>query len=473
MAFVHEPLQHLLLLLAFSTCCLSSSIINNTTYKTTTPQAASTAKSQRLVSKLIHHNSIHHPNYNPNETPEDQMKLDTQHSLARLAYLQARIIKGSLVSDNDYRVSLSPSLQSRTILANLSIGQPPIPQLVIMDTGSDIFWVMCTPCPTCVHHQVPLFDPSKSSTYSPSCRTVTPPCGGSNTTGCECDLVDRFLYNITYADYSSSSGTLGHDVLVFETADEGITRVNNIEFGCGHNIVYNADPGYSGILGLALSSHGGLSFASQIGQKFSYCIGSLTDKYYSYNQLVLGEGADFEGYSTNLQVHHGFYYVTMECISIGEKRLDIAQGAFEMKRDGTGGVIIDSGSTITYLVDEVYELLHKEVSNLLHGSFKESVSGNVPWQLCYFGNVGRDLDGFPVVTFHFAGGADLVLDTGSLFIQVRDSVFCMTVGPTSVTGIEIDLSVIGVLAQQSYNVGYDIVNGFIYFQRIECQLLSG
>ncbi|XP_057432789.1 aspartic proteinase CDR1-like [Lotus japonicus] len=458
MAFEYE-LMHILLLLAFSTCCFSS--IHTST--TTASLGTSKSKPHRLVSKLIHHRSVLHPHYNPKETAKDRMKLDIQHSVARLAYLRARIDNGSLIS-NDYRASLSPSLTSRTILANLSIGQPPTPQLVIMDTGSARFWVMCTPCLNCVHHSLPIFDPSKSSTYFAPCRT---PCGFS---GCKCDLSDRFTFNVNYADGSSSSGTLGRDMLVFETADEGTVLVPYIEFGCGHQIRYNKDPGYNGILGL---NSGPVSLVSQIGRRFSYCIGSLTDKNYNYNQLILGEGADLEGYSTPLQEHRGFYYITMEGISVGEKRLDLAPTTFEMKEDGTGGVIIDTGTTMTYLVDDAYKLLYREVRNILRQSLKETTFENIPWQICYLGDVSRDLVRFPVVTFHFDEGADLALDPGSLFEQVTDNAFCMVVGPISEFGLGSIPSIIGLSAQQSYNVGYDLENGFLYFQRIDCELLSG
>ena len=159
MAFAHEAL-HLLLLLSLSRCCFSST------------NTISSGKPQRLVSKLIHPGSVHHPHYKPNETAKDRMELDIQHSAARLANIQARI-EGSLVSNNEYKARVSPSLTGRTIMANISIGQPPIPQLVVMDTGSDILWVMCTPCTNCDNHLGLLFDPSMSSTFSPLCKTST------------------------------------------------------------------------------------------------------------------------------------------------------------------------------------------------------------------------------------------------------------------------------------------------------------
>jgi hypothetical protein len=116
----------------------------------------------------------------------------------------------------------------------------------------------------------------------------------------------------------------------------------------------------------------------------------------------------------------------------------------------------------------VYKLLYNEIQNLFRGSLRQARIAKFPWMLCYFGSVSRDLIGFPVVTFHFAGGAELVLDSLSFFQQMGDHVFCMTISPISEIGL--DLSVIGLLAQQSYNVGYDQVNSLIYLQ--SCELLN-
>lgn len=66
-------------------------------------------------------------------------------------------------------------------------------------------------------------------------------------------------------------------------------------------------------------------------------MGSLTDKDYDYNQLILGEEAYLAGDTTPFQVYNGVNHVTMEGISIGQKSLDIAPGTFKMKNNGTGG----------------------------------------------------------------------------------------------------------------------------------------
>ncbi|KAG4946447.1 aspartic proteinase nepenthesin-1-like [Glycine max] len=228
-----------------------------------------------------------------------------------------------------------------------------------MDTSSDILWIMC-------NHVGLLFDPSKSSTFSPLCKT---PCGFK---GCKCDPIP---FNISYVDKSSTSGTFGSDTVVFETTDEGHSQIFDVLVRCGHNIGFNTDPGYNGIRGL---NNGPNSLATKIGQKFSYCVGNLADPYYNYNQLILCEGADLEGYSTPFEVHHGFYYVTLKGIIVGEKRLDIAPITFEIKGNNTGGVIRDSGTTITYLVDSVHKLLYNEVRNLLSWSFRQVIFENTP-----------------------------------------------------------------------------------------------
>ncbi|KAJ6994024.1 aspartic protease [Populus alba x Populus x berolinensis] len=93
--------------------------------------------------------------------------------------------------------------------------------------------------------------------------------------------------------------------------------------------------------------------------------------------------------------------------------------------------------------------------------------------LCYRGKVGQDLVGFPAVTFHFAEGADLVVDTESMFYQATPNIFCMAVRQASVYGKDFkDFSVIGLMAQQYYNVAYDLNKHKLFFQRIDCELLD-
>jgi hypothetical protein len=133
-----------------------------------------------------------------------------------------------------------------------------------------------------------------------------------------------------------------------------------------------------------------------------------------------------------------------------------------------GGVIIDSGTTHTYLTRAGFESLSSEVQRLAANAMLPRVDRPDLEAPCYKGVMNRDLVGFPPVAFHFAGGVDLVLDSESMFFAAGPNQFCMAVVPSKPD----DVSVIGVLAQQNYNVGYDLDAKTVSFQRIDCELLE-
>ncbi|KAL5850130.1 hypothetical protein ACOSQ4_008143 [Xanthoceras sorbifolium] len=57
--------------------------------------------------------------------------------------------------------------------AIVDIGTPGQSVYVILDTGSDITWIQCKPCSVqCFKQPGPIFDPSKSSTYSPNIGVI-------------------------------------------------------------------------------------------------------------------------------------------------------------------------------------------------------------------------------------------------------------------------------------------------------------
>ncbi|XP_075650129.1 protein ASPARTIC PROTEASE IN GUARD CELL 1 [Castanea sativa] len=137
-----------------------------------------------------------------------------------------------------------------------------------------------------------------------------------------------------------------------------------------------------------------------------------------------------------------------------------------MTEEGTGGVIIDSGSTLTYLTKAAFDPLKYEVLNLMDGLVQ--FVGTLHSCPCFTRDIDRDLAGFPVVTFTFANGVDLALDVKSFFRPTGPNKFCMAVTPT----IAANLTMIGVLAQQSYNIAYDLVGNTVSIQRIDCALLE-
>ena len=348
-------------------------------------------------------------------------------------------------------------------LANISIGSPPIPQLLVMDTGSSLSWTQCRPCTHCFTQALPIFNPPESATYS------TVPCDAHNcyhqVPGILC-RAPHCGFKLYYGDGTTVSGFLGSEEITFETSDEGITSVPRLVFGCATDVV-----NVMGVLGGQISGLLGLgaemtSLVSQLGSKFSYCIGSIWDPQYIHNQLIFGEGAKTEGGTTSLEIIGSFYHIRLDSISVGEKMLDISPQVFELTKDGTRGVVIDSGSTLTYLPKPAFDPLKDEVLSLMNGIVQ--FVGTENSSPCFKGVIDRDLVGFPVVTFNFADGVDLALDVKSFFSVASRNTFCMAMAPTNAA----NLTIIGVLAQQGYNIAYNLASKTISVQRIDCALLE-
>ncbi|GLT95122.1 hypothetical protein SLE2022_128240 [Rubroshorea leprosula] len=416
--------------------------------------------SKPVIIKLTHRDSIHSPYYNPKESIIQRMENEIKTSADPFQALPP--------ANDSIQFQIFPS-DDKLFLANFSIGQPPIVQFAVMDSASGLLWIRCFPCSECSPQNVyPAYDRTKSSTYANlSCNSdyckLSPYrwCNEDNSCGYKQGYVSGY-----------SIGILATEQMMFLTSDEGIVFVPNVVFGC--NLKSGGrlfdDQRATGILGLANRD---TSIISRFGSRFSYCIGNMFDPNYAYNRLVLGSETDIEGDPTPLDIE-GHYYVDLQGISVGEKRLDIDPIIFQRKMDADSGVIMDTGSKWTWLATEAYAKLEQEVENQLQ-MLSLTKYDAVPDRglLCYLGKLSQDLIGFPVVTFHFAGEAQLSLDINSLFYQRSRNVFCMLVRPSDVGGWRMsEMTIIGVNAQQNYNLAYDIPGKMLYFQRIDCQVLD-
>ncbi|KAI8565863.1 hypothetical protein RHMOL_Rhmol03G0294000 [Rhododendron molle] len=451
-ALTHHKLFLLLLtgILVSSLNALSSTISTATTL----------TKPTRLVMKLIHSDSILSPYYNSNFTISEHARRAIKSSMDHYTYLKARAKLSSTM--DEVRGGVKPDYGGVSFLVNFSIGQPPVPQLVVMDTGSNLLWIQCLPRITCFDQLSPIFDPSKSTTYTNlSC----------NSSYCVFDPFsencETCSYYLKYDDGSTTRGDLGMEELSFMTSFEGTmtSTISNTVFGCGHkNDGFNGLA--SGVLGLGPNKK--FSLMSHLGSKFSYCIGSITDPHYEHNQFIIGDGTKIEGDATPLEVYNNLYYITLQGISIGEKLLEINSDTFKKVPSGDGGVVIKTGTTDINLERGGYNSLIEEVQSLASGLLEKVSNVFDDNRLCYKGRVSQDLIGFPVVTFHFDGGADLVLDAEAMFEQNGEAEFCMAVMPAG----HQDLKVIGIRAQQYYNVAYDLTDKKLYFQRMDCEVLN-
>lgn len=153
-------------------------------------------------------------------------------------------------------------------LMKLTLGSPPVDLYGLADTGSDLIWAQCTPCYNCYEQKAPMFDPTKSKTYSAI------PCGseqcGLLPYGASCSPENTCEYTYGYADSSVTRGVLAKETFTVGTSGGEV----DIVFGCGYNNSGSFNENDMGIVGLG---GGPLSLVSQIGaiyggRRFSQCL---------------------------------------------------------------------------------------------------------------------------------------------------------------------------------------------------------
>jgi len=122
------------------------------------------------------------------------------------------------------------SLGTAEYVVTVGVGTPAVSQVVSIDTGSDVSWVQCAPCParSCYSQTDKLFDPAMSATYAafPCSSAHCAELGGEGN-GC---LNSQCQYMVRYADNSATTGTYGSDDLTLTSSDV----VRSFRFGCSH-----------------------------------------------------------------------------------------------------------------------------------------------------------------------------------------------------------------------------------------------
>ncbi|KAK9696892.1 hypothetical protein RND81_08G003800 [Saponaria officinalis] len=322
----------------------------------------------------------------------------------------------------------------------LSLGTPPVPQFCIADTGSDLIWLQCQPCLQCYTQTLPIFDPRKSSTYKTrSCDSEACQALYSGQSSCSSNNVCNYLYQ--YGDKSHTSGDIAAETITF----------NSRKTSKGHT---------SGLVGLG---GGPLSLVSQlsplINGKFSYClIPSFEEGNYT-STINFGTRGRVSGpgvISTPLVRNdpNTFYFLTLKAITFGKSKIPFSRNPFT-NQTNQGNIIIDSGSTLTYLPSDFFDDLYTTIKDVIHGEEVEDPTGYL--KLCYNGGVD-DLN-IPNMIAHFDGG-DVTWKSSNTFIQVSDGVTCLAIVPGG--------AFIGNIAQSNFLIGYDLIEGKVSFKPMDC-----
>lgn len=124
-----------------------------------------------------------------------------------------------------------------------------------------------------------------------------------------------------------------------------------------------------------------------------------------------------------------------------------------------GNIIIDSGTTLTFLPRNLYAGVVSTLASVIKAKRVDDPAGIL--ELCYTAGSVEDLN-IPVIAAHFGGGADVKLLPLNTFALVAENVSCLTLAPAS------DLAIFGNLAQINFVVGYDLEQKRLSFKPTVC-----
>ncbi|XP_057873485.2 aspartic proteinase nepenthesin-2-like [Cryptomeria japonica] len=345
-------------------------------------------------------------------------------------------------------------------LMTVAVGTPPVNFEASLDTGSDLIWTQCMPCKECHNQSTPIFDPSKSSTYS------TIPCSNSlcgalelSKTGCNPDCT----YNYGYGDASYTAGELAHESFSIGSGNNSL--VTSIAFGCSHDTFGNFSQD-GGLIGLG---RGPLSLISQLGSKvdnkFSYCLYSITDSPSQTSPLIFGDTASLTGAKTIQFIKNSFnpsfWYIPLTGITLNGKAVKIPPGTFDVKSNGVGGMIIDSGTSLTYLTEDAYYPVREAIASAI--DLTPTDGSSVELDLCY--NTSGQVT-LASLTFNFQGGVDYELPVDNLFIQLPGNLLCLAMNESGDA-----LSILGNIQQQNFHILYDNAQNSLSFKPTKCDSL--
>ncbi|KAG8488334.1 hypothetical protein CXB51_016354 [Gossypium anomalum] len=378
---------------------------------------------------------------------------------------------GQLVATLESGVSLG----SGEYFIDVFIGTPPKHFSLILDTGSDLNWIQCVPCYDCFEQTGPYYDPNESSSYrniscqDPRCNLVSPPdpplpCKTENQT---CP------YYYWYGDSSNTTGDFAVETFTVNLTSKGNSEfkpVENVMFGCGH---WNRGlfHGAAGLLGLG---RGPLSFASQLqslyGHSFSYCLVDRNSDTNVSSKLIFGEdkallnhpNLNFTSLLTGKENSvDTFYYVQIKSILVGGDILPIPEETWRLSTDGTGGTIVDSGTTLSYFADPTYKIIKEAFVNKTKGY---PLLKNFPiLNPCY--NVsGIENVELPDFGIEFLDGALWNFPVENYFIWLEDDVVCLAILGTPRSA----LSIIGNYQQQNFHILYDTKKSRLGYAPMKC-----
>ncbi|XP_044972178.1 aspartic proteinase CDR1-like [Hordeum vulgare subsp. vulgare] len=433
--------------------------------------------------EFIHRDSVMSPYRDPSLSAHARVLEAVRRSTLRAAALSRSYARADAPSA-DGAVSELTSRPFEYLMA-VNVGTPPTRMLAIADTGSDLVWLNCSngagdpglaaarhahahapaPAPAPVSAPPPgvQFNSANSTTFGlVSCGTAA--CRALPEASCA-DSKYRYLYS--YGDGSQTSGLLSTETFTFAD-DQGTRggdrtmRVANVNFGCSTTMIGSfIGDGLVGLGGGDLSLVNQLGADTSLGRRFSYCLVPYSINASSVLNFGPRAAVTEPGAATTPLIPSevkAYYTVDLRSVKIGNKTLAAPQQST---------VIVDSGTTLTYLAKELVDPLVKELTRRVKLPRVPSPEELLP--LCFDVSGAREEQVaamIPDVTLELGGGAAVTLKTENTFLEVQEGTLCLAVVVPS--GQFPPMSIIGNIAQQNMHVGYDLDKGTVTFAAADC-----
>ncbi|RCV28097.1 hypothetical protein SEVIR_5G383800v4 [Setaria viridis] len=373
-----------------------------------------------------------------------------------------------------------------SLTVSLAVGTPPQNVTMVLDTGSELSWLLCAPgrqgnASTAARGAS--FRPRASGTFaavpcgSPQCSSrdlpAPPSCDGASR---------RCSVSLSYADGSSSDGALATDV--FAVGDAPPLRS---AFGCMSS-AYDSSPDGVATAGLLGMNRGTLSFVSQAStRRFSYCISDRDDA----GVLLLGH-SDLPFlplnytplYQPTLPLPYFdrvAYSVQLLGIRVGGKPLPIPASVLAPDHTGAGQTMVDSGTQFTFLLGDAYSALKaeflKQTKPILPALDDPNFAFQEAFDTCFRVPAGRPPPSarLPAVSLLFKG-AEMSVAGDRLLYKVPgerrggDGVWCLTFGNADM--VPLTAYVIGHHHQMNLWVEYDLERGRVGLAPVKCDVAS-
>ena len=358
--------------------------------------------------------------------------------------------------------------------SEIMVGTPAKKFRVVVDTGSELTWVNCRFRGKGQEklEKREVFKAEESSTF----RTV-----GCMTKTCKVDLMNLFSlavcptpgtpcsYEYRYADGSTAQGVFAKETFTLGLTNGNVTSIPGLLIGCSSSTKGDSLRAADGILGLAFSDYSFTSKATNIfGGKFSYCLVDHTSNKNISNYLIFGstpsstiKAPTRRTARLDLNLLPPFYTISIVGISIGDTMLNIPPLVWDAKR--SGGTILDSGSSLTFLADVAYKAVVSGLERHLVGVKRVKPEG-IPMEYCYDTRKFDDSK-LPQLSFHFKGGSRFAPYRKSYLIATGSpGVRCFGFVPAGAQAP----NVIGNIMQQNHLWEFDLAASTLSFSPSTC-----